>query len=301
MKFQFKRPDTFTLIIIGGVVSILVIFAYLGSSLSRLGIVKLPMFTNPFAGSKISSVSSDILYLTSPVTTINDAKITQISGNTLQVESRGAISLPTSQAEIIAATQKSTTTPIPTPIFKILRFQIEVADNATIRRSILSIPYNFSKTNPTLSNQEGLKVSDLKVGDVLSISTDSDLRLKNDKVTAFYLTIQPKQNNITGTVTSIQGNTLKVQGAPTSLVDGQLQSPKEYTANLSSSTEITLQKVGLAPSQAKREDIAVGQAVTVYSNSDVTQISTMDVQKLDIIQGPVNSFPPVPSLEVSNP
>ena len=263
-----KRPDTFTLIIIVLILIVIAIAGYLFYLLSGRSFIPLSL---PSSSAVNLKVSQDSLFLTQPVTTLNNVQFVRASGNTIWVEMLGVYQ---SFSPI-----NSTDITIPPPIEKKLTFKIEVPDSLVINRSGWVIPYVFTPPAPNVS--VSLSLNDLKPGDLLTINTNSDLRLIDDKITASSITVNLPPNSIIGTVISISGTTIEVKATTVfnPLANSSSLLDKTYTVNVTSDTELST----LRNNQQTRlivNDLKAGNIVTIYSLADTTKTTTFDAASI---------------------
>ncbi len=203
---------------------------------------------------KVSDIklNPDTLYLSSPVTSM-DGKLTLIQGNTIAVTHHYVLSDAIGNKDV---TVRFTVTP-QTKIF----------------RPPTYVPFLF-KSQPA-NNNEVLKQSDLKPGMFVAVTTNGDLRVaQSAPYEATSIQITRIANNITGTISSVSGNTLTITAPqPPYPASFPPQSPlpaQTYTVSVTPDTEISQKEFNEgAPHQLDASSLVKGAVVAVYSAQDV--------------------------------
>lgn len=215
-------------------------------------------------------ISPNILYITQPVT-IFSGVIEKINGSTITVSQAMYLSSPL----VVPATNASS--PPPSPIANTISYNITVNDQTLITQISPYVNYLF-KAN-TLSNYQTLSLSDLSVGQNVTINSKVDLRtLKSNTFEAVSINLPAIFNTLGGTITQINGTGLIVKGlSPSnqlSTTNNSLSSPpteQEYIIKITDNTEISRLNPGTPPRPEKLNlsNLKIGMHVDIYTNSDI--------------------------------
>ncbi|MCX6782984.1 MAG: hypothetical protein NTZ20_03245 [Candidatus Levybacteria bacterium] len=257
-----------------------------------------------FFGGSGMSVSSNILYITQPVTNLS-ATVDKVSGDTITISQQLSIGqvfspsiLPDPKSKILP-----TQGPLPTPVMKKITYQVRVTSATKIVSPPSYVPYLLRQNNPSMGigdSVSNMTIKDISVGQQLQITFSKDLRtVSGNKVDASFIQLPNVQNNLSGRIVSVSGNSITLKAfapiaQPAAGVLGSTpQTPIEkiYTFNVTSSTEISRQKISsnpANPSQAESvaiSDIKAGVQVVIFTNSNILTGTTL--------QALLISLPPV--------
>lgn len=134
---------------------------------------------------------------------------------------------------------------------------------------------NANNAPRPLTANSGLTLSDIKAGDIVSVTSTEDLRsIKESRVTAQSIEIGSPVKTLMGTITGVSGNVITMQGTVRSPF-AQMAMPlspsgETYEVTIVSSTEINQQQantdptVNVEPKKLSISDLKVDQYVTVY-------------------------------------
>ena len=279
-----NKRDPLNLIIAIAVIVIILLLGYTGSLAFKNNLISLPKSSKSSSTSTKVTLNPDALYLSIPITNLSSAKITSKSSNSLTVE-------VASQA-------------LPNAESKVLSFRVAITDTTSITRPIPNIPYVFKSSTPNTpplpptANQITITLKDLNVGEIVNISLADDLRFTSSSdLKATSISKALESNSLSGPITEVSGNTIKVSGFVSSFalpapgaVPPTPPASKIYTISLGSDTELnSFDQSG--PIKASLSDLKVGSTVTVYSADPIT--STSFSAALVTIQ-PAVALPPIP-------
>lgn len=252
--------------------------------------------------SSTTSPASNLLLLTNPVNSFS-GKVDKVEQGAVVVSQQFTLA----QNIAPATTTKDGKPPVvATPVTKTLTFIVKVTQNTQINQPIASIPYLIKTVQPSPPPKGTLK--DIKVGQQVSIFTNTDLRmLKTNEFEASSIQLPPIANSISGKLASIKGNVLTVKAIPPQppLQPGSTPTaPKEvnYTVTVTDNTEISRYgqaeppKEGTAPKPPAPEkldlsDLKEDMQVTVYTNVDT--VANQKITALRIEPFIVITLPPV--------
>lgn len=228
-------------------------------------------------------VSPNILYLTAPVTSFT-GKITKIEGSAVYVTQQFTLT--------------SIPLPTPTPALKNVTYKIIVTANTQLTRSPISIPYLLTTIAPSPPQKLGL--SDMRIGQTISLTGQSDLRtLAKDEFEAANISLPPVINSVSGKITQINDNSLVLKailplqsalpgpmGGPAAGVNIPVATPQEinYIVTVDSNTEISYQPPSspplpgekmaefkpVKPEKVSLQNLKTEMQITVYTDTDVT-------------------------------
>lgn len=286
-------------------------FALVGFFIGQSGLIKGNSLVNTSSKNK---VSSDILLLTQPVNNFS-GKVDKIEGNAIWVSQQ--FTLPQPMLPPPAVTTPGQPPPaIPTPLPpKTVTYKVVINTTTQINRPPVFISYLL--TTPTPPAPEKLSVKDIKLGQYISLNTNTDLRtLVNNEIVASSIQLPPIANSINGKISNISGNTLSIKafppsqggpGGPAMMPNASIAPPKEvtYTVAVTDSTEISrygqpepakegAMPKGPVPEKLSVSDLKVDMQLTVWTNVDVTAVQKFTAQRIEptIIITP----PPVPTV-----
>lgn len=260
--------------------------------------------------------SSNILFITNPVTSFN-GRVDKIEGNSVFVSQQITLNQPFAGGPATAEAGKGVPSPFPTPISKVLSFKVNLTPNTQISRPSAFIPYIARLVTPAPPSK--LSVQDIKVGQLISISTNTDLRtIATDTFEATSIQLPGVQNNLQGTISRISGNIIimKAISSQPPAMGTTPQPPKEleYTVTTTSTTEISRYKQMAPPNpgevltppttqtsqieEFKLEDLKVGMQIIVFAAEDVVSTQKLTAMRIEpIFTPPMPTLaPPVPTL-----
>lgn len=276
-----------------------ILFTFLGFTLNR------SLKVSPLAGIGLPGTVSDILFLTSPVNSFS-GKVTKVEKDSIILTQKMMLPLPFNPPAHIAAGNPATTAPIPTPVSKDITFKVKIAPATQITRPVVSIPYLLISVTPPVPAK--LTISDIKPGQMVSVTTNTDLRtLSGNEFEANFINLPSIINTLSGKITAIGDNIITLRAfPPVSMYDMQAQSaqpPKEeeYRVQITTDTEISRFgppapfKEGVMPKPAEPEklslsDLKSNQQVTVYTDVDVTAMKSFKALRIE----PPAEMPPAP-------
>lgn len=224
-----------------------------------------------------TNYSPDILYFSPPIYNLS-GKIDKISDNKIWVSQTY-----TYNSYNIPPEEKTT------PVTKNVIFELDITPLTKFSQLPAVIPYlSPSEQN---NNQKTITMSGLKIGDLITFTSSQDIRIaKNNRISVSNIQIPPITNTISGTVTSLSNDSISIKGfySPFRMMGALYKSPaaKNYTVNISSDTNILIASTeGLK--KTTLSSIKQGDNITVYSNIDVINISTIPAVVIQI--GSINS------------
>lgn len=238
----------------------------------------------PFSGNKTGSNLPDILFLTNPVTEFT-GKVDKVSGNTIWVSGKYSITPPPTPVNNPTNAPGQVITIPPLPPTKTLSYKVNIASYTQITRPDITVVYLFNKNTPIPTPK--LTVSDIKTGQMVTISVTRDLRSNTSKeVDATVVKLPPFINMLTGKITSIKASEgliiLKAMTPARVVLNEPTSTPveNEYAVSVTQATEISLMgtaetpKTGVSPKPPKPvkyeiTDLKEGIQITVYADSDV--------------------------------
>ncbi len=239
----------------------------------------------PFFGNKTTEANlPDILFLTSPVTEFT-GKVDKVSGNTIWVSGKYSITPPPTLPNNPTNRPGQVITVPPLPPTKTLTYKVNIASFTQITRPDITVTYLLNKNTPTPTPK--LTVSDIKTGQMVTVSVTRDLRSNSSKeVEAYTIKLPPFMNKLTGKITSIKSNEgliiLKALTPARVVMNEPTTAPveNEYAVSVTQATEISLMgtaetpKTGVSPKPPKPikyeiTDLKEGNQITVYADSDV--------------------------------
>ena len=229
----------------------------------------------------LPQVSPDVLFLTSPVTSFS-GKVSKVAGNRVWITQKYTYSAPM-VIPAVANTKAGTPAPIPTPVTREITREFIVGDNTVITQPPVNIPYLLITTTPAPPLK--LTIANLKIGQNISVNTNTDLRTGGESAEATSVNLSSVINTFSGRITKIAGDTFTVI-APSIQQPGAVmeasKGPSEtsYTVKVTDATEISRygapkanpSEGPAAPSVEKMslKDLEVGTQVTVYTDKAVT-------------------------------
>lgn len=236
----------------------------------------------------LPSPSKDILFLTSPIHQLN-GKVESVTAEKLVVSSQFNFvsESPETMMLIPPPTEQQmleNQTPIPTPISKTIKFEVEIDKNTTITRDGFYIPLLFPKEG---YNPNKLSYSEIKKDDIVNVLVKEDLRtIKENKVKAIRINLPPIRNQIEGKVINIQGKKIGIEASQEYLSmllmtapDQQTEQKKTFYFLVDENTEISYvniqeptTEINRTPSPPVKLDlnsIREGEKVRIYTAKDI--------------------------------
>lgn len=223
------------------------------------------------------SVSSHILSLTQPVTTISGI-VDAVGENQItikQVQSyEQSLQPPATNTNVLLS---------PTPKTDAFTYQVIVSDKTKLHQAA-SFEYLF-KTVPTMQK---LSIKDIKVGQYITVSSKVDLRTIGNVFEAATIDLPQKMNSISGTIIRLDGNTLILKALlPTS----PTQQEKQFTITITNDTEISHKPVNALmvpdlsnlpkPEKLSISDLKEGMQVIIYTDVDVLASNQLTALRID--------------------
>lgn len=267
----------------------------------------------PFLGQKTTGSNiADILFLTSPVLEFT-GKVDKVSGSSIWVSAEFSITpAPTPPNNPTGKPGQVITIP-PLPPTKLLTYKVNIASYTLINRPDTAITYLLNKNTPTPTPK--LTISDIGTGQIITVSTTSDLRSVNSKeVEAYAVKLQPISSTLTGKISKIdtKEGLIILKAIPPVRAGSKEPTPipaeKEYSVSITQATEISrlgsteTPKSGVSPKPPKPlkyeiTDLKTDMQITVYTDKDV-----IDNQKLRALRvEPPADLLPSESPEISSP
>ena len=293
-----KLLIAFSLIFLILIVTILVLFN------------KSALFAKLFPPESKQTISSDILYLTSPVNSFS-GKVEKIEGNIITVSKKVMLN-----EAVIPPMNPEEGSPMPTPSLKTLTYKITAAENMTINRQQIHTEYLF--ISPTPPPQKQYTIKDLSVGDYININTDRDLRTLNTyEFQANYIEMPEIVSNISGIIIAVNNNSITIKAQlppPDGIMPGDYyeeteRKEKEYVIAITKDTEISRYKEPAAEPIRLRltiNSLKKGMGVYVYSGVDISKTQSFEALRIEPSQDIMpesqeNVIPPiVPATEEVN-
>ena len=267
----------------------------------------------PFLGNKTTETNlPDILFLTSPVTEFTGL-VDKVSDKAIWVSGKYSITpVPTLPNNPTNIPGQVITVP-PLPPTKTLSYKVNIASYTQITRPDLTVTYLFNKNTPTPTPK--LTISDIKTGQLVTVSTTRDLRSNSSKeVEAYTIKLPPIINKLTGKITGIKSNEgmiiLKAMTPARIIPNEPTSAPveNEYAVSVTQATEIShlepadTAKTGTTPKPPKPvkyeiTDLKTDIQITVYADSDVIDNHKIKALRIE----PPADFVPLESSKTSTP
>lgn len=213
------------------------------------------------------TIPTNILSNTQPITSFS-GKVEKIEGNTVSIFDE--YNLPQST--------------IPTPP---ITYRVLVTDNTQINKRATFINYLFKTITP--APQIKLTIKDIKIGQVVTVSSPVDLRtLKNNEFEATVIELPRISNMLIGNVVNIVGNTLTVEAftpANDSIPENTATvSPqkREFTITITQDTEVSRMNYQGKPEMLAISDLKKDIRVIVYTAEDVTKSQTLTALHIEL-------------------
>lgn len=273
--------------------SILIFIASFSLTLLIKGKTKIEEKTN------LPSPSENILFLTAPVNSLS-GQVKAVYPNRIIVSQNFVYQQAPPMAEIVPLPNQSTPTPFPTPITKIITFEVLIDKETRFQRQNFTSPFILTP-QPT----PNLSTADIKEGMILNITTKEDLRTtKNNQVTALTIVLPPITNELSGKIARIEENKLELELDFAYLPPSPEEENKEgsqkksITVRVNEKTEISyfklekeMVKMGedappvpmetQKPIKLSLSDLKVGDQVKIYSFEDLLKTSLPLVVRIE--------------------
>lgn len=232
----------------------------------------------------IQSTSSNILYLTNPVVSFS-GKIDNINGNIITV----------SQDMVFSQKNKKIT------------YKASVNDKTIFSSPPNFIPYLFKQPTPASGSAiKQLTIRDLKVGQLVMIGTNTDLRsLNSDQFEATSISLLPNITFINGKITAINGGELTVRGVtitpPTAIINTQPPKEKDYIIIVNPNTEISGSSAPSVPYDPNKppkpekyalSDLKKDMQITVYSEENAETADKLTAQRIEPLFSNISTITP---------
>lgn len=231
-----------------------------------------------------TTLSSNILNLTSPVYNFS-GRVEKIEGDTLVITQ-------TIAAPLLAPAPGTESKPAEKP--KTISYSVKVSQNANITRQSV-VPVNApvpSSASGILNTPTSLSLSDIKVGDYVSVSTDQDLRvISGNSFNALSVSLAPAQTSLMGQITNVEGNLVTVTGSPIGATPGMFVGPQEYRLSLNDETELS-RRVGTRTSRINAGDLKIGQQINATTTQALNAEANNDLATIEVMEAP-NLAPPI--------
>ncbi len=248
------------------------------------------IFTQKAPGSNLA----DVLFFTSPVNEFTGI-IDKISGNSIWVLGKYTITPPPTPPNNPTNVPGQVITVPPLPPVKTFSYKVNIAVYTVINMPVTPVIYLYKKGTPTPT--PALTIKDMRVGQLATVYTTSDLRaLKQNEFDAYAVKLGPLNNIIGGKIKSINihEGVIIIKAIPPAKPnpDQATPSPKEleYSISVTADTEISRLGVGETPKAGaaakpaqpvkfQLSDLKTDIQITVYTEQDVT-----DVQKVKALR-----------------
>jgi len=164
-----------------------------------------------------------------------------------------------------------------------------ITDKTNIFRPPSYINYLFK--NPSPSPAPKLTTKDIKVGQSITVNTQTDLRtFTGNTLEATSISLPPILNTLNGKVLKIEKNTLTIKAfspfSPDPNISPQPPQEKEYQITLTEETEISRMNQQGAPEKLSLSDIKKDTQINVYAAEDVTQTQKLTALRLEPLLPP---------------
>lgn len=245
-----------------------------------------------------AALSSNILSLTAPVYSFS-GQVQKIEGDTLVITQ-------TIAAPPLAPAPGTDNNQTEKP--KTISYNVKVSQSTNITRQAIvpvNAPVPASASGIIAAPAASLSINDIKVGDLVSASTDQDLRTTSgNSFNALSISLAPAQTALMGQVLKIEGNLLTVLGSPVGAALGMPVGPQEYRINLTDSTQIS-RRSGSRTSKINASDLKTGQQINITTTQGLNAGSGNDAALVEVIEipnlAPAVAAPPLPSSSSAQP
>ncbi len=247
-------------------------------------------------------VSQNILYITQPVMSFSGI-VEKIEGNKITVSQKQMLMQTGTAAQMPPVAITGVPSPYPTPKMVTITYQTTLSDRTQISQPAPYISYLFKTGAP--GAQEKLTIKDIKVGQNITVNSQSDLRtLSGNVFEAVMINLPQKTNTLNGRISGVEGNSLTIKAFPPLAMGAYTRSSamgtaqnipkeKEYTITITKDTEISrmiystaMMTPGEPPTPPKTEklapsDLKKDMQATVYTDADVTQGSSFIALRIE--------------------
>ncbi len=251
------------------------------------------------ATKKVEPVISNVLFFTYPVTDFV-GKVDKISGNSIWISGKYTIFTPPTPAFIPTAVPGQVITVPPLPPVKVFTYKVNIIPQTVISRPETLI--NFLIKNITPFPTPKFSVKDIKAGQMVSVTTASDLRtLKNEEFDALTVKLPVINNTLVGKIADInvKDGIIILKAIPPFLPNEHLPTPEkpketevEYAISVNSDTEISrmgqaeTSKTGATPKPPQPikyqiTDLKKDIQITIYTDSDVIEIQKLKAFRIE--------------------
>lgn len=269
---------------------------------------------SPLAQIGLPGTASDILFLTSPVNSFS-GKVTKVEKDVIVLTQKMMLPVSFNPPPIIATGNAATPAPLPTPVSKDITFRIRIGSQTQISRPPAFVPYLLISVTPPVPAR--LSIGDIKPGQMVSVSTSTDLRtLSGNEFEASLINLPPIINTLSGKITAAGDNAITLRAIPPRPND--MSAPAEpakevdYRVRVTKDTEIsryqpvpmgqtdpdpnstpkapTVEKLSLA-------DLAADMQVIIYTDTDIlgsNQFTALRIEPAYVPPAPTSV--PLPTL-----
>lgn len=276
-----------------------------------------PKKVNTPAIRKIESVESDVLFFTSPITDFA-GKVDKIHDNSVWISGKYTVSAPPTPAFNPTAVPGQVITVPPLPPAKVFTYKVNITPHTVISRP--ETPINFLLKDVTPVPTPKFSTKDIKAGQMVSVTTASDLRtLKSQEFDALTVKLPVITNTITGEITDInlKDGIIILKTIPPFLPNDHQPTPEspkekeeEYAISVTSDTEIS--RMGQAdtskanttpkpprPVNYEISDLKKEIQITVYTDLDVISNRKFKALRIEPPADLVPAAKPSPTMTVS--
>lgn len=213
------------------------------------------------------SISSNILLITQPVLSFSGI-VEKIEGNTVTITQKVM-----EQSQIVLPLAAVNTSPFPTPKSITITYHVLVTDKTQISQSAIFINYLLKTVTP--SPVAKLAIKDVKVGQSVTVSSQTDLRiLAGNTFEAAAVNLPQITSMLNGKIVGLEENTLTLKAfAP---VTGG-----PFTITITQDTEISRMDNQGKPEKLAISDLKKDMQVTVYTAEDVTTSQNLTALRIE--------------------
>lgn len=279
------KIDRFTIIIAVSSLALISLLIYLIGTLFQFRFA-LPRLSSQTP--KPRTLSPYILYLTSPVYSFTGT-IGSVGRNEFDI----GVEIDPSLLIGVTATPSATGQKVK------VSYQVEADSQTQISQPQVLIPFLYKEIQTT--QPTSLSLADLRPGDQVTVFTTIDLRIVQDnRIKATQIQRNITTTTVSGTITSVSGNTIQVRSEITGVITATPQPPLTYSVTIKPDAEI----VKLDPVNPQRISIGqleVGNQVIIYSASMIISGGSVTAEKVDVIPTTVSPITPPPPPAVTTP
>lgn len=279
MRPEKSKVDVYTIVIVGAGIAAMGLLIFIGVSLFRRLNIGLPQMN---LGQKMNyGLQPDVLFLSSPVYAFS-GKVSRVGAKNIVVTTDGIINSGGSDHQTLSSK---------------LTFNVSVGEQTAISSSdqsaSIGAPGQVGQTSP-------LKLNDIKVGQVVNVTSMTDLRITDpNKILASAINIEVV-NTLRGQITSVKDNLIQVSGMvlkkPTT---GEMPVDKIYNVNVNSSTTYEIQTVGVGSNRKiGQSDLSEGMMVIVTTDKEIGDATTVTAKT---IQALILTKVPAPAILTPTP